>query len=39
MAFRARAMGALLNIDGNEKGTRVSLSGHLPEHVHKKRTP
>jgi signal transduction histidine kinase len=39
MAFRARAMGAQLTIDGNQKGTRVSLSGHLPEYVHKKRTP
>ena len=39
MAFRARAMGAQLTIDGNKKGTRVSLGGHLPGHAHQKNTP
>jgi PAS domain S-box-containing protein len=30
MAFRARAMGAILSIDANAHGTGVSLSGSLP---------
>jgi PAS domain S-box-containing protein len=30
MAFRARAMGAVLSIDSNKEGTRISLSGNLP---------
>ncbi|WP_419656254.1 putative two component system sensor histidine kinase [Desulfosarcina variabilis str. Montpellier] len=37
MAFRARAMGALLSIDGNEKGTCVALCGRLPEHAFEKK--
>ena len=31
MAFRARAMGAVLSIDANEGGTVVSLNGSLPD--------